>query len=181
VPERPHLGEQLFLDCGRSSTQLMRDSLGAGSIMNRRNPAFLTAWITFLVACVHQPQRALLEPNPVWRCYTLAADSNPDDFIPSIIVLGTNADSAGRLAATVKFPSGPASQLQSHWAQWIRDSGDSIRIFWPGRWHQLPLIGVLKGVLTPDSLFGQATITSDMGPMRSWIAVHGKSSCTAGA
>jgi len=29
VPERPRLAEQVFLACGRSSTQLMRDSLGS--------------------------------------------------------------------------------------------------------------------------------------------------------
>ena len=29
MPERPQLVEQVLLDCGRSSTQLMRDSLGS--------------------------------------------------------------------------------------------------------------------------------------------------------
>jgi hypothetical protein len=29
VPERPRLAEHVFLDCGRSTTQLMRDSLGS--------------------------------------------------------------------------------------------------------------------------------------------------------
>ena len=159
----------------------MGDSLGAGLDMLRRTPILIALFVTFGAACAHQHVRALPQPNPVWRCYTLAPDSNPDDFIPSLIVLGANADSAGGLAATVEYPTGLASHQQPRRAQWIRDSSDSIRVFWPGRWRQLPLTGVLQAVLTPDSLFGRATILSDMGPMRSWIVVHGKSTCTAGA
>jgi hypothetical protein len=185
VARRPLEREQVYLDGGRRTTQLMRDSLGAGIVKLSISPLpFLLA--TLLVACAQQTRYLPLKPDPVWRCYLLDPDSAHVDLVPSTLTLGTNTDRSGMHVASVDFAPSTTRPPLTLFAQWRKDgedslAGDSLTVSWPAP-HLLTGQGViLTARLMGDSLIGQATVFSDMGPMSHPFPVRGHQLCKAGA
>ena len=80
MPERPHEAEQVFLDCGRFGTQLMRDSLGSTAHTMTFRILVTLGLVLICVSVLADPYSVHLNGSdgfvaaPVWQVWAARVD-----------------------------------------------------------------------------------------------------------